>query len=375
MPNIAHEFDPNVAVVYGVNAAVLFQHICYLSQESPSRWVNLTLQELCTKYPYLGRKAIWRALQVLVKPGRKTPPLVLRKGTQAGTGHLYAPVPKDGFCENPHKFDIALAGKLGVVPAIIYRNVRYFVQKNWMIRAETLYDRLDPDTFHLDNIAMWTFAYDNTIKAAAHFTTVEQWVKHRPYVALRSAERAFNCLLEEGLLLRTYLKNKVPLWHLPAKTLFCFKRNLLSSCTLENSAAKRKLSPPKGNSCRQKETDAAKRKRGLGSQVTEPESDDGNPASVLSHSYEDNLASQKAALSITPAHPSEASAFANAHADAPAVMTQEALRELRSEFKDMNQPTPPKAEKKKKAPDTWMGKRKYVKKVRDDAGFGELNDE
>ncbi len=358
-----HEFDPNVAVVYGVNAALLFQHVCYLAQGQ--RWVSLTLPQLCEKYPYLGRKAIWLALQTLTHPGVKTPQLVLRKGEDKGNSHMYAPVPKDGFCEIPHKFSTNLANELGVVPAIIYRNIRYWILKNWMDRADDLYGRLRPEEFDHDVYAMKEFSYDNTRKAAAHFSAAEEWTKHHCYVSLRSAFRGFSCLLEEGLLKRTYTTDKVPLWHLPAKTLFCYKRKVLEGCDLKNRGAKRKLSVPKGNTQCQKETLNAKRKCPNRGDLTEDESVDANPASVQSSSYEAGFASQKAALSK--------------HSDGSVEDdgTRSGSSKLRSVIEILNRPGRPVsgAKPQKKEPAIgWAQKRKYVKHVQDDAGFGDLNE-
>lgn len=283
---VAHEFDPKVAKVYGINAALVFQHIAYLSQESPNRWVDLMLPELCEKYPYLGRDQIWRALRTLTTQGPKAPPLVLRKAKAAGIGHLYAPIPQDGFCDLPHKFDIALAAKLGVVPAIIYRNIRYWVQKNWMIRAEQVYEKLKPEQFDWDEKAMQVFAYANSRKAASHFCTVDQWVERHDYVRRSSAFLGFSRLLEEGLLLRSTLPNKIPLWTLPAKTLDCFKRMLLKECDLSNCSPETKLAVQKPNSRSKNQTADPETKRPNRDDLLDPESDESNSVSVKSSNSE-----------------------------------------------------------------------------------------
>jgi hypothetical protein len=78
-PNEEHFFDPKIAELYGINAAILFRYICWRSDHSKNRWVALTLPDLCARYPYLGRDQCYRALAALTHPGKKTPALISRK--------------------------------------------------------------------------------------------------------------------------------------------------------------------------------------------------------------------------------------------------------------------------------------------------------
>lgn len=359
-----HEFDPRVADVYGINAALIFQHICYLAQGQ--NWVSLTLPALCKKYPYLGRDQVWRALKALTHPGPKTPPLVLRKGKERGNSHMYAPIPKDGFCENPHKFSTNLANELGVVPAIIYRNIRYWILKNWMDRADELYGRMKPEQFDYDVYAMKEFSYDNTRKAAAHFCTVDQWLEEHRYIGRSTVFSGFTCLLEEGLLKRTYLADKVPSWKLPGKTLFCYKRKVLEGCDLKNSSPKTKLPVQEPNAQSKNQTLNPKTKFENRGDLPETESVEPNPASVQSISYDAEVfAAQKAAFSK--------------HSDGSVEDdgTASGSLELRSVVESLNRPGRPhvaKPKKKKEPALGWSTKRKYTKHVLDDAGFGELNE-
>jgi hypothetical protein len=290
----------------------------------------------------------------------------LRKGKERGNSHLYAPIPKDGFCENPHKFSTNLARELGVVPAIIYRNTRFWVLKNWMDRADELYARMKPEQFDHDVYVMKDFSYDNTRKAAAHFCTVEEWLKSHRYISLRSAFRGFYCLLEEGLLKRTYLADKLPAWSLPAKTLFCYKRKVLKECDLKNGSAKIKSSMPKPNGQCQNQTLNAKTKRENMCDLTEDEPVEPNPARVQSRGYTAEVfAAQKAAFSKQTDGSVEDDG------------TRSGNDELRSDIESLNRPgkpRPAKPKKKKEPAIGWATKRKYTKKVQDDAGFGDLNE-
>lgn len=117
--------------------------------------------------------SIWRAVKRLITPDRKTAALVNRKPRETGVGFRYAPAVNDGFCESPHKFSVELATKLGVIPAIVYRNISYFIRKNWCGKADLVYDKLDPEQFGWDERAMREHAYNQTRKAAACFSTVD----------------------------------------------------------------------------------------------------------------------------------------------------------------------------------------------------------
>lgn len=357
----AHEFDPRIAELYGVNAAIIFQHIAYLSQESTTRWVDLSLSELCAKYPYMGRKAIWLALQRLIIPGKKTPALVARKGRPMGIGHLYRPIPDNGFCDLPHKFNTALAADIGIVPAIIYWNVSYFIRKNWCERAQVLYEKLTPEEFNYDERAMQDFSFSHTNKAASHFGTVEHWIEYHKYVSCRSAYRGFDVLVRQGLLVRTYLPHSIPLWSLPAKNLAAFKRNRLECCELENPTAKRKSSVPKGNNHCQKETSAAKREQSDLHERTEDEGLTGNSSSVTEAVLSEGAAVPASQVKSSVKH--SHNEFGSA----------ERRREVLAEARLLNKPgRPAKAKPEKEDPSQWFKPKRAYKSQNE---WADLNDQ
>lgn len=349
----AHEFDPKVAAVYGINAAILFQHICYLSQESPNRWVDLSLEELCQKYRYMGRDQLWRALHALLVPQGRKPQLVVRKGREMGTGFLYRPIPNDGFCDLPHKFSVDLALKIGVVPAIIYRNISYWVRKNWLNRAEVVYSRLDPVGFKYHEPAMQEFALTNSRKAAACFTTVDAWVKQRSYVKLRTAFESFNTLLEEGLLTRTTGPHRIPIWSLPPRILTSFKRKMLELSQLENFSAETKRELQKPNEQCKNQTGVAETKRQFLDESTEDESVDSNSARVKRSTSEEELPAQ-AQVKRSVQHDFDGFGFAEPH-------RAKVFANAKDRISDLNQPALPSRKKVKKKPEGlgWQHKRPY----------------
>ena len=246
--NLVHHFDSQVAAVYGIQAALIFQYICWRSDHTPERWVSLTVDSVCKQYPYLGRKGCWRAMKLLISPTRKTPAIVHRKPTSNGLAFLYAPACKDHSCQAPRYFDVGVATRLGIVPALIYFNIGHWTTKNWKETALLAYEELDPEKFKLDGQWMQAFAWKHTRLSAAHHCRVEDWQKKlNPYIPLRSVERGFSCLLEQGMLEKTYANSRIPVWRLPARMMNRFEAKFLDILDLEDCSAKRKCCPPNGN--------------------------------------------------------------------------------------------------------------------------------
>jgi len=236
-----HRFNPDIATVYGIPSALVYQYINFRSREQrrcgKSAWVDLTIDELCKQYPYFGRWQVWAALQNLIHPGKKTPPLILRKNI--ASIFTYAPVAEDNSLAL-HIFDVRVAVKFGVVPAIIYQNVSYWITKNWKDKSELLYAMLKPDEFDFDDRAMQEFAYNNTDRAAGHFNTIEGWVAKHPYVSHRTARRGFSCLQKAGWFGFRRIKRGKPMWFLTKKLMRDYVQNMLEKSDLENVAAKTK---------------------------------------------------------------------------------------------------------------------------------------
>lgn len=260
-PNEEHFFDPKIAELYGINAALLFRYICWRSDHSKNRWVALTLPDLCARYPYLGRDQCYRALAALTHPGKKTPALISRKAAPAGCGFIYAPVSKDNTVSGLHTFNVLVATEVGIVAAIIHHNITYWIKLNWRERVDELSAHLDPKKFDYDNYAMEAFAYVNTEKAAKHTGSVEKWAEAHSYISLRTVERGFARLVKHRMLSRTYNLHRVPVWGIPARTMCKLRSKWLNAGTLDYASAKTKFSAPKSNADRQYQTDNAKTKQ------------------------------------------------------------------------------------------------------------------
>ena len=242
-PYTPHGFDPKVAEIYGVNAALLFQYLAYCSANSSTRWVAPTLDDLCKLYPYLGEWQIWSALQKLIHSGQKTPALVVRK--QVKGVYLYRPIAADGECRSPHTFDVRIAKKVGVVAAVLYHNTGHWIRENWKRRAETFYAELDPETFDYDEAQMQRHSYQMTRGAAAYYTTAADWVAEHPYVTERTAKRAFVTLQSANLLRKGLRKRHKQFCHLTRKALNFFEQEMLSKSDLGIPSAKTQSQRPK----------------------------------------------------------------------------------------------------------------------------------
>ena len=65
---LLHRFNPQIAELYGINAALIFQYIWYRSVKmAGGRYVAMTLDDICKQYPYLGRKQV-RLMEALYIP-------------------------------------------------------------------------------------------------------------------------------------------------------------------------------------------------------------------------------------------------------------------------------------------------------------------
>jgi hypothetical protein len=324
--------------------------------------VDVSLPELCRKYPYLGRDQIRRALKTLMTARGKNPQLVIRKGREMGVGFLYKPVPRDGFCEEPHKFSVDLATELGVVPAIIYRSMAYWIRRNWLKQADAAYAKLDPPKFEYNEYAMRECALDNTRKAAASFMTVEALMEHRPYIRRRNAFYALCCLRDEGFLTRNYLPHRIPSWSLPVRTLASFKRNMLESCKIENISAKTKSVVQKPNDQCKNQTTSAKTKRS--NQDEQPEEE------ALAQNSE--VVHRTVKEEVVPAAQEKRSIQEDNAEFGKAEHRRQVLANAHQELKSLNHPAKPSRKKKRKTnPEGWFKKRPYQKHDE----WSDLNDE
>jgi hypothetical protein len=232
-----HKFDREVAAVYGIVSAIIYQYICWRSVNSPVRWITFTLEELSEQYPYLTYEQVRNAVDRLIYPCGKNPALVTRRGKR-GSSFLYAPV-----CESPEvrlwaKFDTGLAARLGLVPAIIFYNIGHWIKKNWDDHAKERAAYYDPAKFDFDVDRLNAQAYKDTRDSAAHYCYIDHWVKERPFISRRSAYYGFSCLLKANMLVKTHLRDRQPLWGFSDKESKKHIAKSLTTSRVEDSSAK-----------------------------------------------------------------------------------------------------------------------------------------
>lgn len=228
-----HGFNPQIAELYSVNAALIYRYLTF--RTDGGRWVNPTLADLQALYPYMGEWQIWAALKLLTNSGKTNPALVMRKFVNGS--YLYRPIVPDS-CRSPHTFDVTVAMKVGVVPAIMFHNIGHWIRENWKRRAHELYTTLDPEEFDFDEYQMQRHAYQLTRGAAAHYTSAAEWVEQHPYANLKTVKRGFVQLQNAGLLRKGIRKRYRQLWHLTRPLLNKFEQEMLSKSLLEDSGAK-----------------------------------------------------------------------------------------------------------------------------------------
>lgn len=265
-----HKFDREVACVYGIVPAIVYQYICWRSANSSVRWITFTLEELSEQYPYLTFKQVRNAVDLLIYPRGKNPALVIRRGKR-GSSFLYAPVCETPFVRQWAKFDSSLATRLGLVPAIIFYNIGHWIKKNWDDHAKERAAYYDPAKFDFDVDRLTEQAYKDTRDSAAHYCYIDQWVKERPFISRRAAFRGFSCLLTAKLLVKTYIRDRQPLWGFTDKEA---KKHIAKSLiTMENqdSSAKRAEPVPKGQTQCLKGKASAQRAMELDGSPSSPE--------------------------------------------------------------------------------------------------------
>ena len=241
---VPHRFEPKVAEVYGVNAAIVFEYIRYRCLRSHNGWVELSLDNLRENYMYLSKKQVRLTLTKLI--GRKG--LLTRSKAPQGQPDSYRLRAGKKSSGRLHGFDTLVAEQHGVVAAIIYWNLSYWIKENWFRTAHEILRKLDPTYYRGRVSEVGEAVFQKTRWAARCATTVDEWLERHPYISRWSAFEGFSRLLAAGLLQRRHKPDREPVWFLPAKTLDRFVSNVLSNGVLENSSLKRAQSVWKGQS-------------------------------------------------------------------------------------------------------------------------------
>ncbi len=166
--NKRHGFNPLIAESYGINEALIYQHIGYCSTFSPTHFVSFTLDALCKRFWYLGRKQIYNAL-LKISVSSRTHSGLLDRNPNGGS---FSYSPKADFDRNQkkHWFDTELANRFGsVATAVIYDNITYWIKENWEKKCVEVKSKLDPRLFDsLYNLEV--FAYSSTLSFLIYAT-------------------------------------------------------------------------------------------------------------------------------------------------------------------------------------------------------------
>jgi hypothetical protein len=277
-----HSFCPYVAESYGVNAALIYRHFCFCAPRSKTGVIRKSISELAKLYPYMGRKAVWNALNLICRGSRREPALVKRK--VIGQTVLFTP---DLSVESgqAHTFDAEVAADVGVVPAIILSNLRYWVRTNWKNGADYEAEKLDPANYDdrlLDELNADAFTLSET-RAAVKLTTT-RWAEKHPYVHLSSVHRGFAILVKAGYITKTVDAKKQPHWQLSKAEMEKLRDNISGVNMLSKSGVKKKRLVSKGNGQCQKATVTVKKKRSI-CKISTP----ADVQSMFSSGWEDKL--------------------------------------------------------------------------------------
>lgn len=233
---VPHRFNPQVAQLYGIPAALVFQFISYCCDKHKLAFLPVTVSDLAQRYPYLDRRTVGRALEALVFPGKDNPnPALLVRKKLKGVWHYHPVAPDEKFAL--HVFDANVAVKHGILPAIILQNIGHWVRQNWKRKAEQALTKLKPGDYDHDHDRMYEDALVLTANAAAHTISIEEWLERHPYTSYRTAVRGFSCLQQAGLISMRRGKHSKPIWVLSLDLRAEYAKKLLKLSTLENPDA------------------------------------------------------------------------------------------------------------------------------------------
>lgn len=179
-----HVFNPVVAESHGTSSAAVYQYLAWHCRKF-GQWVG-RMESLLETSPYLSRKALRGALHRLL--GNGCPKLMTRR-PEGGDRYHYA-LTRRVRGGKFHAFDPRMASKYGILTAVIYDNVLYWINEAAITGED------EP----------------------SHYTTPAEALKLYPYAALRSVERAFQVLRDEGELLVAGNKDRFTAWTIPSDT-------------------------------------------------------------------------------------------------------------------------------------------------------------
>jgi hypothetical protein len=235
-----HRFNPAIAKVYSLPAALVFHYIWLRCGCRSGTFVALSLDEIAANYPYLSRTTVYEAIKLLVIPGNN-PGIVSRKIIKGV--RYYGIIPKDKYYLD-FLFDVRSAIELGLVPAIILASIGYWVKANWKRKSDDVLRTLYPEVIP-DYRQAFEEALVRTLRGAVHTTTIEDWLERHSYISERTARRGFSCLLQAGHLEKRPGKQHKTIYTLSTDLLAKYANNLLSLSEIKNSAAKSEQRPAK----------------------------------------------------------------------------------------------------------------------------------
>lgn len=181
-----HLFNPGLARIYGVEAAVIYQHIRWVCSRRGS--YQVTKAQLMEIFPYLSRKQIISALSRLLN-SRKSFEAALLVRVDQHTTPTYVLRTKP-HAPKLHSFDPEVASAMGLPAAIIYDDMLRWIVKN----DEGCEGDREP----------------------THYESPTQWSVSHSYLPLRTVQRAFKTLRDHGYLIsRDRTKARIPIWTIP----------------------------------------------------------------------------------------------------------------------------------------------------------------
>ena len=188
-----HYFWAGTARTHGVNAAIVYKHMDFLSRcVAKGGPVEVNIRKLAQHYPYLTPSTVHRSVLALTQERRGGKPLLVPERLP-GSRHLRYRV--NGPAQARQRLvalDTAVAAEHGVVAGFVYASIVRRILREWVAGDGTSHPSVDVN----DNGPTVSALVDR------HAWSVPGWHRWHTFISFRTVRRGFERLVRAGLLVK-----------------------------------------------------------------------------------------------------------------------------------------------------------------------------
>lgn len=219
--NSIHKFDPELALAIveiakvkgnvAVHASLLHAYFTYRQgQQSGVKGVRASHCMLRKAHPYMSTNKIRAALAVLTSNG------LLAVQSAQGRVRRYTPE-KISPCRHYHSFCSSVACEVGVIGAVLYSNIHFWLNSRWRDAIDEHAEKLQLGDFDFNNDLLHAEACRLT-PSQEYYLTARQWSDTHRYASHDTVQRALALLQDKDYLVLRKDDCRKPWWRLPAST-------------------------------------------------------------------------------------------------------------------------------------------------------------